>query len=722
MEQAAKQINLSMKVGLSILLTILVLQLSALEARAAPKTVLRYPAEQYDMEVKFDLAKHSLSGAVSITFAGKSKKKVGFILNNNFKVIKASIEDTDLALIRMEDYKPEKLFPNYGRSGKLDLDKFSLWIAEIPKQFRKTNRLVLVIGWEGSIYSEPDDRQFSRESIALEVNGTIGEEGIFLSPAAYWYPFVPESPATYRLKAHLPLGWNGVTAGSPQWHDEDGYTVVEHISEQPLAGLNFSAGQYIIKSLDHNGVQIMTYMLPAEASLADGYIESCIGYIDRYSEQIAPYPFPKFAVVDNFLPSGYGMPGWTLLGSEVIRLPFIRFTSLGHEVLHNWFGNSMWVDYLGGNWCEGLTTYLADYAYKAERDSLEGVEYRANALRDIDSYVDPDGDYPIAEFTARQNSRDRAIGYSKVMMVFHMLRELMETKSPMLFDEIISDVYFENQWSSISWKGWQAAFEKKFGQRLEWLFGKNVRSTGVPEIYLRNMRYNQHKTGWQAKFDVYTDPKEQLFSYLLPIREIFVDGRVKDVFVYVQTPRQGVNIAGEGVLSEIQIDPGFDLLRKPHPGELPITLAAFFGDKDGILVVPSGGQHATAYKKAAEGLKTEGQQVILDVDITDELKLRSLWIFGRNNKLWSSFPQPEMEISADDSRKISLTVVVKHPSWEGSFIVRTVCTDDADPVAGTRKLSHYGKYSFLKFDGDRNIDKGVIQPTGENPLKWEAEK
>ena len=83
-----------------------------------------------------------------------------------------------------------------------------------------------------------------------------------------------------------------------------------------------------------------------------------------YNELLGDYPFEKFAVVDNFFASGYGMPSYTLLGSQVLRLPFIIYTSLGHEVCHNYWGNSVYVDYGSGNWCEGLTTYCADYLYK----------------------------------------------------------------------------------------------------------------------------------------------------------------------------------------------------------------------------------------------------------------------------------------------------------------------------------------------------------------------
>ena len=63
-----------------------------------------------------------------------------------------------------------------------------------------------------------------------------------------------------------------------------------------------------------------------------------------YEEMIGAYPYAKFATVENWFPTGYGMPGWTLLGSQVLRLPFIPTTSFGHEIAHNWWGNSVFVE------------------------------------------------------------------------------------------------------------------------------------------------------------------------------------------------------------------------------------------------------------------------------------------------------------------------------------------------------------------------------------------
>ena len=84
------------------------------------------------------------------------------------------------------------------------------------------------------------------------------------------------------------------------------------------------------------------------ADLVKNYIEHAKRYLKLYERLINKYPYKRFSIVENFLPTGYSMPTYTLLGQEVVRLPFIPETSLGHEILHQWFGNSVYIDYREG--------------------------------------------------------------------------------------------------------------------------------------------------------------------------------------------------------------------------------------------------------------------------------------------------------------------------------------------------------------------------------------
>ena len=694
--------------------------------------------EHYDLSVTFDTTAHKLTGEADLTFSPKPGDGIGFMLNPEFSIEKATIGGEKVTLLKVNASAEDDSRSNEGIFEHWNPDRAALWFAEVPEKVLDAGEFTMNIAYAGSLYTPPDDREFSREKIAFEVSGTISSNGIYLSPSAYWYPWIPDNLATHRTTTMLPKGWNCVTTGDPSWtENETGVTVI-HDSTVPLDGLNFSAAPFEIKEVEHSGVRIMTYFLPAQADLADGYLNSCKGYVDMYSEMIGTYPFPKFAVVDNFLPSGYGMPGWTLLGSEVLRLPFIKYTSLGHEVLHNWFGNSLYVDYDQGNWCEGLTAYLADHKYKMARGPAGGIDYRLNTLRDYANYVKNDNDYPVTEFISRVDSHDRAIGYGKVLMIFHMLNKMFSAEDGDMFRKMISEVYQENQWKVVSWTDWQNAAEKHYGRDLDWYFDQWVKKAGAPTISAQDVEITQNETGWIAKFNVVTEPAGESFQYPLIIRSTDDSGKSSDEFKLIRNNNEMLELSGSGKLAKLHLDPDFDTCRMIYPGEMPTTIAAFYGDAEGVLVVPSRGRNMKEWKKVAEGLKKHGQKVVTENELTDEMKQKSLWFFAPSTMLLEEFGVNEdvfrinravagSDIVIDgfnlngevfEGGEKTATAIFPHPQMEGKTIVYTVGLPHADPVAGTRKLPHYGKYSFLLFEGDTNISKGILPPKGDNPLVW----
>ena len=92
-------------------------------------------------------------------------------------------------------------------------------------------------------------------------------------------------------------------------------------------------------------ITAMAFLRTPDKELADKYLDATERYIAMYEDLIGPYPYKKFALVENLWETGFGMPSFTLLGPKVIRLPFIINSSYPHEILHNWWGNSVFPDY-----------------------------------------------------------------------------------------------------------------------------------------------------------------------------------------------------------------------------------------------------------------------------------------------------------------------------------------------------------------------------------------
>ena len=221
------------------------------------------------------------------------------------------------------------------------------------------------------------------------------------------------------MEVALPADWHVISQGGGTSRDEQG--------TGPLGLRRADGGDLPLwrpagasTARPAGAVEALVYLREEDDALAAKYLAATAQYLEMYRELIGPYPYGKFALVENFWETGFGMPSFTLLGPTVIRFPFILHSSYPHEILHNWWGNSVFVDYASGNWCEGLTAYLADHLIQEQRG--RGAEYRRGTLQKYRDYVKEGRDFPLGEFRSRHSAATEAVGYGKSLMGFHMLR------------------------------------------------------------------------------------------------------------------------------------------------------------------------------------------------------------------------------------------------------------------------------------------------------------
>jgi aminopeptidase N len=179
-----------------------------------------------------------------------------------------------------------------------------------------------------------------------ETAGTITPQGVFLSGSSFWYPHIGDGMLSFDLSLQLPPGWFGMSQGDRVARESGMGQVVEAWRcNFPQQEIYLVAGQFHEYTQAVDGVQAMVLLREQDPALAQQYLDATADYVSLYSELIGPYPYRKFALVENFWETGYGMPSFTLLGPKVIRFPFILHSSYPHEILHNWWGNGVYVDY-----------------------------------------------------------------------------------------------------------------------------------------------------------------------------------------------------------------------------------------------------------------------------------------------------------------------------------------------------------------------------------------
>ncbi|MBI2470210.1 MAG: hypothetical protein HYV59_03085 [Planctomycetes bacterium] len=669
----------------------------------------------HDLEVELHLKEHTLMASDHMLVSCGNAEKVSCLINKSFQVLSVSASNRKL------DFKTV----SGGDGQRLEIT--------IPPDLRQSDTLALDIAYEGCLFEKPGSPE--KEDVG-ETTGTISEEGVYLSPACMWYPDIPNSLATFKVTVITPAGYEAVTQGilvSKKSVDNKTYTTWEekNVSED----CHLVAGRYKVTSIKHNGIDIYAYFFPEEQGLAETYIKATTRYLDMYQKILGNYPYGKFAIVENFFQTGYGMPSFTLLGNTVVKLPFIVDTSLGHEILHNWWGNSVFVDESQGNWCEGLTAYMADYYYKELKDTTSANDYRKDICRKYTNYVTGQNDFPLKRFIGRRDQATQAIGYGKTAMVFHMLRQMAGDD---LFYQSVRRLYKDKIWQQANWKDIQRVFEDTCKMELSWFFEQWINQAGAPFIELGKTEVVKASNGWLTRVEIIQTCPQTLLGKGKPYRlsvpiQMELDGgnfytvtEIKESFstVVLQTASQPVHIA---------IDPQCNVFRRLHREEIPPTIDFILGDHDKIIVYPTGGEDSSqaAYKNLAELLADKNGAVKADTEITEtEMIQKSLFILGglAENKLAKLFPNNLPENFTIDQgsfmvnkvtysdKNHSLIVTSKNPKNTEKGIALFLCSN-SDTIKNVGfKIPHYGKYSYLVFADGKNVDKGAFAIT-DSPLQ-----
>ncbi|MGA8005665.1 MAG: M1 family aminopeptidase, partial [Burkholderiales bacterium] len=493
------------------------------------------------LEVRLDPASRSLQVVAELKSTGEFR----FELNRALTIRSATVDGAPAAVELA------------GSDGELNL-----W--RVPAETGSTLRL----DYAGTLPAL--DRSLDYRQVLRETQAMVAPDGSYLPAAGGWYP-VSDAPFTYDIRLSLPSDQRGLVPGRLIEEKVSGGRYRARFAfDHPAEGIELMAGPYLVreKMVARRGtapLRLRTYFYPDLEPLATGYLDDSRRYIERYSRLIGPYPFSSFSIVASVLPTGFGMPTLTYIGAAVLKLPFIRATSLGHEVLHNWWGNGVYVDYASGNWSEGLTTFMADYAYKEEISPEAARETRLAWLRDYASV--PSGEQQsLAAFRTRAHGAAAAIGYGKSAMVFFMLRDLIGREA---FEAGVRDFWRAERFRVASWDDLRAAFERASGRDLAWFFEQWVERAGAPRLRIESAQVL--RKGGAATLALTFVQSTPPYRMRVPV-EIDTGARAQTRWVEVERERQTVLLPLKQVPDSVRLDPGLRLWRALDSHQLPPIL------------------------------------------------------------------------------------------------------------------------------------------------------
>ena len=475
-------------------------------------------------------------------------------------------------------------------------DRPSTQTITIPETAWSSPTMLVRVIYRGTINDPPREPRHLRFVTPSETAGHIGPEGVYLSGETQWYPDLPNSLSTFDLRVALPEGWTAISQAKPgptvpcgpERCRASGFLVTEWGRTLPSEALTVVANRFVVNvrqwtSQTGQPVQLATYLFPEDAALADEYLDATARYLDAYIPLLGPYPFDSFSVVENFFSSGLGMPSFTLLGSGIIKRHYVQPYALGHEIVHSWIGNSVYNRVDHGNWVEGLTTYLANYYwYELIHDPVQAREQRKLFLRGYNLQVPPERDYPVGQFTQKQDERDNAIGYQKAAMVFHHLRQEVGEDGFWSGLKLLVKTYSGRH---AEWGDLERIFTDSSRRDLRGFFSQWIERAGAPSVTLATVQAHHLQGSSSFRLQATIAQSSERFSFSLPVHILMEDGTTRIEMIRVESGRESISIDLPSKPIRVLLDPDSMVLRRLPRHALPPVLTHYVTDRRRSVIV-----------------------------------------------------------------------------------------------------------------------------------------
>jgi aminopeptidase N len=551
-----------------------------------------------------------------------------------------------------------------------------------------------------TIEADPPDRAATHRDTLSAFAPQIGEAGSFLPAGGAWYPLPHDASGPllhrYVLSVDLPAAQRALAPGERVSDAvRDGRRDVRFDMAVDSEGADLMAGPWVesqrtVRARGGRTLTLRTLFHPDIAGLSEGYLDAAAAHLARIETQLGDYPYRTFTIASSPTPTGFGMAGLTYLGSEVLRLPFIRNTSLPHEILHNWWGNGVYLSSDSGNWTEGLTTFMADYAQAEAQGEDVARAMRLDWLRSL-SALAPLSQDSLANFVSRTHDASQVIGYYKSALVFLMLRERIGAAA---FDGALRTFWRTHRHRRAGWNDLRHAFEAASSRDLTRFFAQWVDGAGLAQPRIAGA--GRTSAGLSLALAQPAPP----YELEVPLRWR-TDTEIRDERVSLDTLRRAFPLAVDGDCADVALDPDFRVARRLAPGEAPPILREATLDASPGLTILAGDDARlpdVARGLAGDWLDAPPQEVAGENAPGRDARL-VVGSFAQVDEWLMQHGLPAREVDGD-----AVAWAMRGPAG-GTLAL--VAARDADALAAVRRaLPHYGRQGWVTFQGARATARG----------------
>jgi hypothetical protein len=323
----------------------------------------------------------------------------------------------------------------------------------------------------------------------------------------------------------------------------------------------------------------------------------------------------------------------------------------------------------------------------------------------------------LRKFAGRRSAAEQAVGYGKAAMVFHMARRRIGDQA---FWEGLRAVARERMGQEASWDDFADRLGRAAGEALKGFFRQWVDRPGAPVLRLAGVTTERAGENWRVSGALVQEG--QVYDLRIPLRLETGSGRVETVLA-AQSRNTPFSLEAPERPRRLTADPQVDLFRRLAPAEIPPTVNAIRGST-ALTVVTAAGLSPdllAASRLLLAALRQEGATVLSEEETTPgELRGRDVLFVGvpRRAGLLPSLPE---SLQLADSNFILqgerftgpgvvLFAALPHPGDTARTAALFLPFSAGAAEQAARKISHYGKYSYLAFENGTNRAKGIWPP------------
>ncbi len=525
---------------------------------------------------------------------------------------------------------------------------------------------------------------FKPDDFAEKEGFLTSKEGLLLGN---WFP-APEGLSKYHMTISVPYPYKAITSTDEVQKKRKRKKKIYSFSlSAPMPAPPLIIGKYEYYWQKYGRVIISLYLKVPDPELAKDYFSRIKSILSEYESLIGKYPYKRLSLVEVSREVGYSYPTLILLGTKVIRMPYILEVSLSHEVLHQWFGCGVYP--AKGNWSEGLVTYLADYRERGKKG--RAVEYRKDLILSHETWCNGKDPFPLAEFVFRKDRCTQALGYGKGAFLFHMLkREVGEDT----FFRGIREFFSEFKYSFADWEDLIRIYEKVSKRDLSGFFKQWLYRTGKPRLSVsKKYLVGTDEGTYRLGFTLYQEAP--YFDLKVPVTIITENGK-EDLLIDLKGFKAEVDIELKSKPVKVVVDQDYEIWRGLSETEFSPNLGRVMSG-EGIVWIKR--EKWPLYKPLIHFLRKRGYKVVMDV-------VPKPANFRENIVYVGEIPQEVEFLFPENDKKEGFFLEVKeNPTFPDKVIMSAFTSSKEDIEKVISKLEYLWRYSLLHFRDGRTLEK-----------------